>query len=107
VANDGRSALLTFQITGDPDTTQDRVAPALAATAAVQSAHPQLTIGEFGDASANKAVNQRIASDFRQAEITSLPVTLVILVIAFGALVAAGIPLLLGMTAVEGARLTV
>ena len=103
VANDGRSALLTFQITGDPDTTQDRVAPALAATAAVQSAHPQLTIGEFGDASANKAVNQRIASDFRQAEITSLPVTLVILVIAFGALVAAGIPLLLGMTAVFAA----
>ena len=103
VSRDGRSALLTFQITGDPDTAQDRIAPALAATAAVQSAHPEFTIGEFGDASANKAVNQRIASDFRQAEITSLPVTLVILVIAFGALVAAGIPLLLGMTAVFAA----
>ena len=100
VSKDGRSALLTFQITGDPDTAQDRVAPALAATAAVQSTHPQFTIGEFGDASANKAINARINSDFRQAEITSLPVTLIILVIAFGALVAAGIPLLLGMTAV-------
>jgi uncharacterized membrane protein YdfJ with MMPL/SSD domain len=103
ISKDGRSALLTFQITGDPDTAQDRVAPALAATAAVQSVHPQLTIGEFGDASANKAVNARIAADFRQAEITSLPVTLVILVVAFGALVAAGIPLLLGMTAVFAA----
>ena len=103
VSKDGRSALLTFQITGDPDTAQDRVAPALAATAAVQSAHPQFTIGEFGDASANKAINERIASDFQQAEITSLPVTLMILVIAFGALVAAGIPLLLGMTAVGAA----
>ena len=100
VSKDGRSALLTFQIAGDPDTAQDRVAPALAATAASQSAHPQFTIGEFGDASSNKAVNARINSDFQQAEVTSLPVTLIILVIAFGALVAAGIPLLLGMTAV-------
>jgi uncharacterized membrane protein YdfJ with MMPL/SSD domain len=100
VSKDGRSALLTFQITGDPDTAKDRVAPALAVTAAVQSAHPQFTIGEFGDASANDAVTKRINADFRQAEITSLPVTLIILVVAFGALVAAGIPLLLGITAV-------
>ena len=38
----------------------------------------------------------RIGDDFQRAEITSLPVTLVILVFAFGALVAAGMPLLLG-----------
>ena len=103
VSKDGRSALLTFQITGDPDTAKDRVGAALDATAAVQSAHPKLTIGEFGDASANEAITKRINSDFQQAEITSLPVTLIILVIAFGALVAAGIPLLLGMTAVAAA----
>ncbi len=103
LSRDGRSALLTFQLTGDPDTAADRVAPALAATAAVQRAHPQLRVGEFGDGSANKAINDRISSDFRRAEFTSLPVTLVILVVAFGALVAAGIPLLLGMTAVAGA----
>jgi len=100
---DGSSALLTFQIAGDPDTAKDRVGPALAATAAVQRAHPGLFIGEFGDGSANKAISTRIASDFHRAELTSLPVTLLILVIAFGALVAAGIPLLLGMTAVAAA----
>jgi uncharacterized membrane protein YdfJ with MMPL/SSD domain len=100
---DGRSALVTFQITGDPDTAQDRVGPALAATAAVQRAHPELLIGEVGDASANKAISDRIADDFQRAEVTSLPVTLVILVLAFGALVAAGIPLLLGLTAVIAA----
>lgn len=100
---DGRSALLTFQITGDPDTAQDRVDPALAATAAVQRAHADLLIGEVGDASANKAVSDRIADDFRRAELTSVPVTLAILVLAFGALVAAGIPLLLGLTAVMAA----
>jgi RND superfamily putative drug exporter len=103
ISEDGRSALVTFQITGNPDTASDRVGPALAATAAVQRAHPALRIGEVGDASASKAISKRIAEDFRRAEVTSLPVTLVILVLAFGALVAAGIPLLLGLTAVAGA----
>ena len=58
---------------------------------------------EVGDGSANDAVSERIANDFRRAEFTSLPVTLFILVLAFGALVAAGIPLLLGFTAVLAA----
>ena len=103
ISKDGRSALVLFQITGDPDTAQERVDPALAATAVVQRAHPALLIGEVGDASATKAVSKRIADDFQRAEFTSLPVTLLILVLAFGALVAAGIPLLLGITAVGAA----
>jgi RND superfamily putative drug exporter len=45
LSKNGRAALLTFQITGDPKTAQDRVAPALDATAAVQRAHPGLFIG--------------------------------------------------------------
>jgi RND superfamily putative drug exporter len=40
ISKDGRSALVTFQITGNPDTAQDRVGPAIAATAAIQRAHP-------------------------------------------------------------------
>jgi uncharacterized membrane protein YdfJ with MMPL/SSD domain len=75
----------------------------LQAANAVQRAHPQLLIGEVGDASASKAINKRVADDFRRAEFTSLPVTLLILVLAFGALVAAGLPLLLGITAVAAA----
>jgi RND superfamily putative drug exporter len=103
VSANGRAALLTFQLAGDPTTAADRVAPALAVTAAVQRAHPGLLIGEFGDGSVNKAVNARINQDFGQAEMTSVPVTLVILVLAFGALVAAGVPLLLGLTSVAAA----
>ncbi|MGA2321982.1 MAG: MMPL family transporter [Solirubrobacteraceae bacterium] len=100
LSRNGRAALVTFQITGDPNTAQDRVAPALAATAAVQRAYPGLFIGEFGDASATKALDKVISDDFHKAEETSLPVTLFILLLAFGALVAAGVPLLLGFTAV-------
>ena len=103
LSRDGRSALVTFQLRGDPDTAQQRIAPALAAVAQAQSAHPNLFIGEFGDASSMQAISARINQDFHNAELTSVPVTLLILVVAFGALVAAGIPLLLGLTAVAGA----
>ncbi|MGO9906556.1 MAG: MMPL family transporter [Solirubrobacteraceae bacterium] len=103
VSKDGRAALVTFQIAGDPDTAQNRVAPALAATAAVQRAYPSLFIGEVGDASSTKAINKAISDDFHKAEVTSLPITLIILVLAFGSLVAAGVPLLLGFTAVLAA----
>ena len=54
-SKDGTAALLTFQITGDPETAADRVQPALAATAAVQRAHSELFIGEFGDGSAESS----------------------------------------------------
>jgi uncharacterized membrane protein YdfJ with MMPL/SSD domain len=103
ISKNGRAVLVTFQITGDPDTAQNRVAPALAATAAVQRAYPRLFVGELGLASTNKAVNQLVNEDFHQAEVTSVPVTMFILVLAFGALVAAGVPLLLGFTAVLAA----
>jgi uncharacterized membrane protein YdfJ with MMPL/SSD domain len=103
ISRDGRAALLSFQITGDPDTAQNRVTAALETTAAAQRAFPRLFIGELGAASTHKAVNKLVADDFHKAEATSVPVTLAILVIAFGTLVAAGLPLLLGLTAVAAA----
>jgi len=60
-------------------------------------------VEEFGAASANKALVDAFMHDATKAEYTSLPVTAIILVLAFGALVAAGIPLLLGATAVLAA----
>ena len=51
-------------------------------------------------ASAVDAIATTVEQDLGKAGMLSLPITLVILVIAFGALVAAGIPLLLALTAV-------
>jgi uncharacterized membrane protein YdfJ with MMPL/SSD domain len=103
LARDGRSALVTFNLAGDEAQVQKRVDAPLAAVAAARRAHPGLRIEEFGDASAAKALNQSFSNDFRKAEYTSLPITLIILLFAFGALVAAGVPLLLGLTAVLAA----
>jgi uncharacterized membrane protein YdfJ with MMPL/SSD domain len=100
LSEDGRSGLVTFEIAGDDDTLPDRVDPALAATAAAQKANPDVVVGQFGDASAEEAISKAFEDDFKKAEFLSLPITLLILVVAFGALVAAGVPLLLGLTAV-------
>ena len=99
VSGDRRSALVQFEIAGDSKATEERIEPVLAAVARSQAAHPEFVIEEFGDASASQAISKAFEDDARQAEILSLPITLLILVAAFGALVAAGLPLLLGLTA--------
>jgi putative drug exporter of the RND superfamily len=98
VSADGRSVLVTFNVTGANE--DQAVLPAERAVAAVQAANPRLRIAEAGDASEDRVANAVLSSDFHRAESTSLPITLVLLVVVFGALIAAGIPLLLAGTAV-------
>jgi uncharacterized membrane protein YdfJ with MMPL/SSD domain len=62
--------------------------------ARLSDAHPEFRIEEFGHASSNKEVNEAFEDDFRQAKVSSLPITLIILLSAFGAVVAAVVPLL-------------
>ena len=93
ISADGHSALLRFEVAGDEDQAQDRVGATLDATGAVQAANPDFTVEQVGDASINKQLNDSISSDFKRAFATSLPITLVIMLIAFGALVAASIPI--------------
>ena len=100
IAPNGHAALVELQIRGDPDTAVDRIGPVLDRVAELQKAHPQLFIGEFGDASKVDALVTAYGNDLGKAGLLSLPVTLIILLVAFGALVAAGIPLLLALTAV-------
>jgi uncharacterized membrane protein YdfJ with MMPL/SSD domain len=103
VSADGRSALVTFQIRGPPEDAVDKIDPFLAAVDEAKAAHSDLFIGTFGEASADKEINERVGEDLGKAGLLSLPVTIIILVVAFGALVAAGIPLLLALTSVIAA----
>ena len=100
VSADGRSALVTFRVPGPAADQTTAVAPALRAVAAVQAKYPGLRIAEGGDASYGRAINSVLGSGFRKAEATSVPITLVLLLLVFGALIAAGIPLLLAATSV-------
>ena len=99
----GRSALVTFNVAGKPGNDDQAVVPAMNAVTAVAAHHPGLKIEEAGGASLDRATGSITSQDFRKAEVTSIPVSLVLLLIVFGALIAAGIPLLLAGTAVISA----
>ena len=103
VSSDRRSVLVTFNVPGNSNNADQTVVPDLNAVAAVAARHPDLLIQEAGDASGDRAINALVSSDFRRAEETSLPVTLILLLAVFGALIAAGIPLLLAGTSVMAA----
>jgi uncharacterized membrane protein YdfJ with MMPL/SSD domain len=103
VSADGHAALVQFEIAGDSTETGDRVAPTLEAVAAAQADHPDLAIEQFGGASADEAIDEVINDDLAKAGMLSIPITLIILIITFGTLVAAGLPLLIGLTSVMAA----
>ncbi len=96
----GASALVTFQVAGPHSKADARVVRALRAVAAVQSRYPGLTVAETGGASVDRAATAMLGRDFHQAELTSVPLTLVLLLLVFGALIAASIPVILAGTAV-------
>jgi uncharacterized membrane protein YdfJ with MMPL/SSD domain len=100
VAKGRRSALVQFEIRGDQDKADKKVQPILDAVDRVQERHSGFTVAEFGFASANHVLNDTLNKDFQRAEYSSLPVTLAILLVAFGALVAAGLPVLLAFSGV-------
>jgi uncharacterized membrane protein YdfJ with MMPL/SSD domain len=100
IAKGRHAALVEFEIRGDSKKAGDKLGPVLESVADAQRAHPDFFVGEFGGASAAKAVDTAFAHDLKSAGVFSIPLTLIILVVAFGALVAAGIPLLLALTAV-------
>ena len=93
ISADRHSAIVSFDIRGDADDAVDKIDPVIDAVDAAAAAHPALSIDEFG-VSAEKQLDDKFNKDLERAGLLSLPVTIVILVIAFGALVAAGIPLL-------------
>ncbi len=100
VSRDGRSALVSFEVPGDAMKDGALLDGSLAAVAEVAGSHPGFRVEQSGEGSVAKGVDQSLEDDFKKAEFTSLPLTLIILLIAFGTLVAAGIPLLLAISAV-------
>ncbi|EPD66438.1 MULTISPECIES: MMPL family transporter [unclassified Streptomyces] len=100
ISKDGRSALVQFDMRGDSDTAGERVEPVLKAVDGVQKDHETLRIEEIGGASMMKTFDDAFGDDFQKAELSAVPVALGILLIAFGALVAALLPVALAITAI-------
>jgi RND superfamily putative drug exporter len=100
VSADGHSALVTFELPGESDVTDKSVVRSLAAVDAAARAHPDMRIEETGDASITKGVLDKSNEEMGRSALLTIPLTLTILLFTFGALAAAGIPVLLALTSV-------
>jgi RND superfamily putative drug exporter len=100
LTSNGTVALITFTVAGPSRAAQTTVLTDLAAVHTVQAHNPQVVVREAGQASTSRVANQLLGNDFRKSEWTSIPLTLILLLAVFGALIAAGIPVLLAGTAV-------
>ena len=101
VSKDGRSALVTFQVPGNVANVDQAATTLEHAVAGVQARHPDLRVAESGDATIQQAIDSSL--NFSKAEVTSVPITLILLLAVFGSLIAAGIPVLLAITALTAA----
>ncbi|WP_431033798.1 MMPL family transporter [Streptomyces sp. P6-2-1] len=99
LGEDKHDALVQFAVKGDPDTAADRVQPVIDALDKAGKGHPDVTYGQYGAASGLKGINDSLGEDFSRAEFTAVPVALGILLVVFGALLAAVLPLVLALTA--------
>jgi RND superfamily putative drug exporter len=99
-SKDGRSVLVSFALPGTDEQAEKLVEQPLAAVAAAQAAHPDVRVEQFGDVSAAKAMAAQDSEDGKRAHLLANVLMLIILLAAFGAVVAAGLPLVLGATAV-------
>jgi uncharacterized membrane protein YdfJ with MMPL/SSD domain len=79
---------------------EDQIDPLTGAVASVARAHPDVYVGEAGAVSSSKAINQLFNQQIGQAGERSVPLTLLILVLVFGSLLAAWVPLMLGLQSV-------
>src|SRR5258707_6285312 len=100
IAPGGNGVLVTFQVAGPHSQADATVVRALRAIASVQTKYPDLIVAETGGASVDRAATALLGQDFHQAELTSVPLTLLLLLVVFGALIAASIPVILDGTAV-------
>jgi uncharacterized membrane protein YdfJ with MMPL/SSD domain len=100
VSHDGRTALVEWDMSGTLKAAEKQIDPLTSAVASVGARHPAFYVGEAGAVSSDKALTKLFNEQLGQAGERSIPLTLVILVLVFGSLLAAWIPLMLGLQAV-------
>ncbi|MGW7085426.1 MMPL family transporter [Streptomyces sp. NPDC054871] len=101
VAAPDRSALLVpVTLKGDPETAADRVQPLLDKVDKARQAHTDVRVELVGAGSIKAGLNDMLGKDLGRATGLSLPVTLLVMVFVFGAIVAASVPVILGISSV-------
>ena len=100
VSKDRRTVMVVWDMKGDLDGAQTKIDAIQNSVSDVGARHPGLYVGQAGAVSSSKALDKMFGDQLKLAGERSIPITIFILLLVFGALVAVGLPLLLALTAV-------
>jgi uncharacterized membrane protein YdfJ with MMPL/SSD domain len=100
ISKDRRTAIVTWDMKGSTDQAQAKIDPIEARVAVSAARHPDFFVGEAGAASSGKALDKMFGDQLKLAGERSIPITIAVLLLVFGALVAVGVPLLLALSGV-------
>ncbi len=103
VSPDRTTAEIVARVPGDGVVITERLEPVPAALAEIRTAHPGLQIHALNNALANDEISELINSGLDKSLLLTIPITFAILLIAFGAVVAAVVPLVLAVTSLLAA----
>lgn len=96
ISTDGHATYATVQLVGDTDA--DQYASFTKVKAALAAAKlPGISVDYAGLVPLNKEISGQVSKDLRRAESLSLPIVLVLLIIVFGSLASASLPLAVGV----------
>jgi putative drug exporter of the RND superfamily len=98
-SRDSRSALVVARIAGDDSQAPERAADL---TEPLTGSHDGVTVLGGGIGNAYQQVNDQTKSDLAVAESIAIPITVVVLIWVFGSMVAALLPLAVGLSAIIG-----
>ncbi len=100
VSADGHAALIEFTPQGTYDEAVEYIDSISAGVAGVKKASPDFQIAHAGSVSTGKALDELFGGQLARAGLLSIPLTLIILLLVFGSLVSAAVPLLLALSSV-------
>ncbi|MBT3164691.1 MMPL family transporter [Streptomyces sp. Vc74B-19] len=103
LSGDRTVLMVEVALKGEERDAKDKVDALLEQTEAVQRDHPGLLLEETGSPSISKGVDQQRSDDLALSEAITLPVTLVTLLVVFGSVTMAGVPLLLALSSIAAA----
>ncbi|MEU9714599.1 MMPL family transporter [Streptomyces sp. NPDC047976] len=103
VSKDGKVLMVQVVMKGEELGARKHVDPLVAQTAEVQKNHPGVRVQETGGPSMSKGLDQQRGDDLAFSEMLTLPVTVITLMIAFGSVIAAGVPVLLALSSIAAA----
>ncbi|MEU6177636.1 MMPL family transporter [Streptomyces coeruleorubidus] len=103
LSEDRRILMVEVALKGEERDAKDKVDTLVAQTSAVQKSHPGLLLEETGSPSVSKGVDKQRSDDLALSEAITLPVTLVTLMVVFGSVTMAGVPLLLALSSIAAA----